>query len=110
MKHKVKIALIFIFATLLAGCTTPEQRAEQDRQEQYRAQQAQLANTARLNAKCAGYGFQRGTTAFAQCMQQAEQQQAMDSVLLMQKNELDRQEKERIDHRNKCWAMGKLDC
>jgi hypothetical protein len=43
-------------------------------------------------------------------MQQAEQQQAMDSVLLMQKNELDRQEKERIDHRNKCWAMGKLDC
>ena len=110
MKHTVKIALVFIFATLLAGCTTPEQRAEKDRQKEYREQQAAQANTALLNAKCAGYGFQRGTTAFAQCMQQAEQQQSMDSALQMQKNELDRQEKERIKHRNKCWLLGKLEC
>jgi hypothetical protein len=110
MKHKVKIALMLMFATFLVGCTTPEQRAEKDRQKQYRAQEAEQANTARLNVKCAGYGFQRGTTAFAQCMQQAEQQQAMDAALQMQKDELDRQEKERIKHRNKCWLLGKLEC
>jgi len=28
----------------------------------------------RLAARCDGYGFQRGTTAFAQCMQQADSQ------------------------------------
>ena len=110
MKYKVKITLVFIFATLLAGCTTPEQRAEKDRQAQYRAQQAQQANTARLNAKCAGYGFQRGTTAFAQCMQQAEQQDSVDSAIQMQQNELNRQEQERNLIRTQCYLSGKLIC
>ena len=38
MKLKVKIALIFIFVTLLVGCTTPEQRAVPEEQEVIRPQ------------------------------------------------------------------------
>ena len=110
MDYKLKITLVFIYVTLFVGCTTPEKRAEQNRQEQYREQQAQQAYSDKLNSKCVGYGFQRGTTAFAQCMQQAEQQESMDNVVQMQKAELDRQEKVRKDHQTKCWVLGKLQC
>jgi hypothetical protein len=81
MKHKAIITLAFLFATLLAACSTPEQIAERDRQNQYRARLAQQAYVERLAGKCDSYGFQRGTTAFAQCMQQAEQQQSIDNAM-----------------------------
>ena len=110
MNTKIKITFALIFVTLLIGCTTPERRAELDRQAQYRAQQAQDEYVERLNSKCVGYGFQRGTTAFAQCMQQAEQQESMNSALQLQKTELERQEKVRKDHQTKCWLLGKLEC
>ena len=60
--------------------------------------------------KCDGYGFQRGTAAFAQCMQQIEQQESMDSAIQMQQNELNRQEQERNLIRTQCYLSGKLIC
>jgi len=81
VKHTVKITLAFLFVALLAACSTPEQIAERDRQNQYRAQLAQQAYVERLAGKCDSYGFQRGTTAFAQCMQQVEQQQSIENAM-----------------------------
>ena len=67
MNCKVKIALMFLSAILLVGCETPAERAAWARQEeQYRQE------------KCSGYGFQRGTTAFSQCLQIVEQQRSLE--------------------------------
>lgn len=61
-------------------------------------------------ARCEGYGFKRGTTPFAQCMQQAEQQESMNNMLNMQQNELNRQEQERNLKKSQCYFSGKLNC
>jgi hypothetical protein len=114
MKDKVKITLLFIFSTLLASCATPEERAERARQWQYEAQLAQQAFVEKLNAKCIGYGFQPGTTAFAQCLQQAEQQaeqqESMNTALKMQQDELKRQKSERDWQTFQCYLKGRVDC
>lgn len=124
MSYKSKIAFTFIFVTFLVGCTTPEQAQYQAQQRQYQAQQAQLqAQQAReayfvnLNAKCDGYGFQRGTTAFAQCLQQAEQQDSMDSALRMQRdalfiqqNAISNQQQQPAFQQANCFASGRLNC
>ena len=81
MSCKVKFAFIVMVSALLTSCSTPQEEAKQAREEQYRQKQAQQANSKRLNAKCIGYGFQRGTTAFAQCIQQVEQQEATSQAL-----------------------------
>ena len=60
--------------------------------------------------KCDAYGFKRGTTPFAQCLQQIEQQEAIDSANQMQANELNRQASERQWRKTQCYASGRLDC
>lgn len=49
--HALMAALVVVIATGLAGCATPEQIRLADEQA------------------CAGYGFQRGTNEFANCLQ-----------------------------------------
>lgn len=70
MKSLIYLGITFIFSLILSACLSPEQiRANQIRAQQeaeYRQQQAM--NT--IRNKCDGYGFQRGTPAFAQCVQQ----------------------------------------
>ena len=81
MYSKVEVALLLGSVLLLAACATPEQRAAQARQQQYQAAQAQrnaIENRriylVGLGKKCVEYGFKTGTTAYAQCIQNAEQQ------------------------------------
>lgn len=47
---------------------------------------------ARLTARCQQYGFQTGTTAFAQCLQQAEQQETVNNAILWQQDQQQRQQ------------------
>lgn len=70
MKNHFLLVTALIFSILISGCLSPEQiRANQIRAQQeaqYRQQQAMNL----IRSKCDGYGFQRGTPAFAQCVQQ----------------------------------------
>ena len=70
MKKIKFFAVVICISSLLSACVSPEQiRANQIRAQQeaqYRQQQAM--NT--IRSKCDAYGFQRGTPAFAQCVQQ----------------------------------------
>jgi hypothetical protein len=68
---KIKFySVVICLFPLLSACLSPEQiRANQIRAQQeaqYRQQQA-MNN---IRSKCDGYGFMRGTPAFAQCVQQ----------------------------------------
>jgi len=81
MKLSLKISVVVSACSLLPACATPEQRAAYERQQQYQAEQARIqAQQARqqylsqLGSKCAQYGFKTGTDAYAQCVQNAEQQ------------------------------------
>jgi hypothetical protein len=60
--------------------------------------------------KCDAYGFKRGTTPFAQCLQQVEQQESIDAANAMQANELARQNQERLFRKSQCYFSGRLDC
>ena len=64
--------------------------------------------------KCDGYGFKRGTTPFAQCMQQIEQQQAMqdsmDLSIQIQQNEIFRQTQQDHFRKAQCYATGRMNC
>jgi len=64
--------------------------------------------------KCDGYGFKRGTTPFAQCMQQIEQQQAiqdsMDLSIQIQQNEIFRQTQQDHFRKAQCHFSGRMDC
>ncbi len=82
----------------------------------YRSNQAQNTNDYRLAVieskmkKCDGYGFKRGSTPFAQCLQQIENQELMDASVQMQRNELNRQEQERNIQKSQCFLAGRWDC
>ena len=60
--------------------------------------------------KCDGYGFQRGTATFAQCMQQIEQQESMDSAIQMQQNAISSQEQQRLLKQSQCFFSGRMNC
>lgn len=105
---------VSLSALFLQGCDTvasdqiATQRAIESRAQQIRAL------TQQINERCAGYGFQPGTTAFSQCLQneahQAEAMQQGRNMMNMQADqqiERDRQEQFR---RAQCYATGKLNC
>ena len=57
----------YIFlALLLTGCA---EFAEYERQSQQQRQANEQQYLSRLQATCSAYGYQRGTNAFAQCVQ-----------------------------------------
>jgi hypothetical protein len=102
MKSLIYLGITFVFSLILSACLSPEQiRANQIRAQQeaqYRQQQAMNA----IRNKCDGYGFQRGTPAFAQCVQQevnrAESCNASKNAI-----------KDRIDScRSQCFINGNL--
>src|SRR6266853_404601 len=55
------ITISVLVLSVLAGCATPEEREDRER-----AQQEQYWSS--LRASCSQYGFQPGTSAFAQCV------------------------------------------
>ena len=81
-----------------------------DKERQAQVQQQQMSKLQYFQSRCDAYGFKRGTTEFAQCLQQAEAQQSMDNSIQMQQiqnNNINAQENFR---RAGCYATGRLDC
>ena len=110
MYHKAKITLLISAVTLLSACASPQQMAAQARQQQYQAQQERIAYESRLTSKCTNYGFKPGTTAFAQCLQQAEQQESMDNAVKFQQNVQNQQVQQQQFKKAQCYFSGRLDC
>ncbi|CAN1538385.1 hypothetical protein MCEMIEM12_01649 [Burkholderiaceae bacterium] len=75
-----------------------------------RVRERQMAEMEELRDTCDKYGFKRGTTEFSNCLQQAASQKKMDDALMMQANELNRQNQERQMRKTQCYASGRLDC
>jgi hypothetical protein len=73
MNCKTASLAMVTVALLISGCATPEQRYRQE-QQRIAAQRAAAENLRRdLESRCRGYGFQPGTTPFAQCVMQLDQ-------------------------------------
>ena len=84
--------LAVVTALLLTACASPQQRAAYAEQQRYQAEQARNAHFEGLTARCQQYGFQTGTTAFAQCLQQAEQQEIVNNAIRWQQDQQQRQQ------------------
>ena len=73
----MRLLTVLLFL-LLAGCATPEQIAERQRQEALQREQAAANYWRRLNAHCSQIGYQPNTDGFRNCvlqLHQSEQQQ-----------------------------------
>jgi len=106
---------ILIFSVLfLQGCTTAAdnqaaaQRASAAREQQSRALAQQI------NQRCAGYGFQPGTPAFSQCLQnevhQAEAIQQSRNMMIQQGDAQAARDQQEQFRRAQCYGTGRLDC
>lgn len=84
-----------ILLALLTACSTQAmEEANLRHRQNYHAQ---------LASRCDSYGFQRGTTAFAQCMQTA-------AIQAFQENQQTQQDTQAHFRRAQCYATGRLDC
>jgi hypothetical protein len=110
MHRKVQITLVISAVAFLSACASPQQIAEQARQQQYQAQLAKMEYESRMNSKCANYGFKSGTTEFAQCLQQAEQQESMDNAVKFQQNVQNQQYRQQQFQKAQCYFSGRMDC
>jgi len=69
MNRLILLVSAIAFSLALSACLSPEQiRANQIRAQQQAQYQQQLAMNS-IRSKCEGFGLQRGTSAFAQCVQ-----------------------------------------
>jgi hypothetical protein len=99
---------------LLQGCdTVADNQAAAQRLSDAREQHSR-ALAQQINQRCAGYGFQPGTTAFAQCLQkEAHQAEAIDqgqTMLMMQATQQSARDQQEHFRRARCYATGRLDC
>lgn len=102
---------------LLQGCDTvaSDQAAAQrarDAQEQQRRSAADWLQ--QVKQRCAGYGFQPGSTAFAQCLQneahQAEAMQQGRNLMIQQGDAQSARDQQEQFRRAQCYGTGRLDC
>jgi outer membrane biogenesis lipoprotein LolB len=108
---KILFLLIFIANFYLYGCASPAQQAASQRQKQWQAEQNQRNAYQSLVNKCEGYGFKSGTTAFAQCLQQAEQQVVIENAMRAQHNYQSQQQQQQQQFKKaQCYFSGKWDC
>lgn len=110
MNQSSKILILILFSSVLSGCASPEQRAAYEREQQEQARQMEQSRVAALRNKCLQYGFKSGTTQFAQCLQQAEQQEAMNNAIRWQQNQEVNRERQEAFKRAQCHFTGRMDC
>ena len=108
---KTYLPLVAIsLALFLVGCASPQQQAAYQYQQQSQAEQNQRNAFQSLVNKCEGYGFKSGTTPFAQCLQQAEQQLVIENAMRAQQNYQSQQYQQQQFKKAQCFFSGKWDC
>jgi hypothetical protein len=85
--HITKLTLTILTALSVASCASPEQRAENERKRQMRALEEQKQYIEMLSVRCDAYGYTRNTTAFAQCIQQGDEFEAMKDAARKQNSD-----------------------
>lgn len=68
-KYKFGLVVANISLLLLTGCLSPEQIRANNIRAQQNAQAEQRMQMDAIRSKCDGFGFKRGTSEFAQCVQ-----------------------------------------
>lgn len=107
------LVLPILLLTLLVGCVSQETRERWRREKQVELEsQARTteANIERMKNKCDSYGFARGTTAFAQCVQQAEANEEAQRALEAITSKGTPKDPNYWFDKSKCFATGKVDC
>lgn len=83
---------------------------EKNRQAAENAYQTQQALLQKLRIKCESYGFKSGTTEYSVCLQQAEQQESLNSAMQMQQEQARYLNSQENFRRASCVLSGKWDC
>ena len=102
MKICLKLSIILALSALLGGCSREILRNIEDNQRRNQ-EEFQARRMSQLQVTCDGFGFRRGTDAYAQCLQRAsrDMNDAADKA-----NEEQRDQR----RRTQCYATGRLNC
>lgn len=102
MKYSSKLSVVFALSVLLGGCSREILRNIEDNQRRNQ-EEFQARRMSQLQVTCDGFGFRRGTDAYAQCLQRAsrDMNDAADKA-----NEEQRDQR----RRTQCYATGRLNC
>ena len=107
-------ASLIFSVLLLQGCDTVASDQASAKQASDARQQQIRALAQQINQRCAGYGFQPGSTAFAQCLQnevhQAEAMQQGQNLMIQQSNAQSARDQQVQFRRAQCYGTGRLDC
>jgi len=100
LKEFIHIIAMLIFVLLITACSTPQEKAAQRRQqriemenEKIEIEKTRQRFLAKLSKKCRDYGFKAETNEFAQCLQQAEQQDLLARSVQLQQQQVQQNEK-----------------
>ena len=106
----IKFIPLIFFSQILVACMTSEQMAANEEKARQQAVADRKIYLQRLGNRCTGYGFTAGTTANAQCIQNAEQQDDAQNANMIQLNMQSQQFQQQQFQRASCFATGRLDC
>ena len=88
--------------------------AQQARDDQEQQRRAEVARVDQVKQRCAVYGFQPGTPAFSQCLQnevhQAEAIQQSRNMMIQQGDAQAARDQQEQFRRAQCYGTGRLDC
>lgn len=110
LKMLIKFTLLIFFGHILVACMTSEQMAANAENARQQAVANREIYLQRLGDRCRKYGFTSGTTAYAQCIQNAEQQDDAQNANMIQLNMQSQQLQQQQFQRAGCFATGRLDC
>jgi hypothetical protein len=88
-KSSITLFFAVLAITQITACTTPEQRYAQEQRAQVVQRGLEARRQASLDIRCRGYGFELGTTGFAQCMMKLDQAERQTAQAQNQRKELE---------------------
>jgi hypothetical protein len=88
-KSSITLFFAVLAITQITACTTPEQRYAQEQRAQVVQRGVEARRQASLDIRCRGYGFELGTTGFAQCMMKLDQAERQTANAQSQRRELE---------------------
>ena len=105
-----KIILALMIVNMLVACESTQRRIAREEEANRQAIADRAVYLRNLGDRCSQYGFKQGTPPFAQCIQNAEQQDDAQRANMMQLNMQSQQLQQQQFQRASCFATGRLDC
>ena len=95
---------------MLVACESTQHRLAREEEANRQAVADRATYLRSLGDRCSQYGFKPGTPPFAQCIQNAEQQDNAQRANMIQLNMQSQQLQQQQFQRAGCFATGRLDC